>query len=765
MVPIHSALPALAAPAQSAAIGDCEVPDGLSATDWTSIRAAYEAGRFAATAVDGGFEARNPGQSWHSEFDERGFEVTPDAGDWSWGLNLVSFGRAEDERAVAAPICVDVAGNHVSYQWTEGLTEWYVNDARGLEHGYTVQVPPGIHKLNTSVTDHEPMRITLAIRGGLVARVNDNGRDVTFVNSNDGSAIVMYRGLKVFDADGADVPSRFEVVAERLRLIVDDRAARYPLTIDPIAQQAYLKASNTNGNDQFGRSVAVSGDTVVVGAPFEDSSATGVNGHQANGGATDSGAAYVFVRNETTWSQQAYLKASNTEAADHFGWSLAVSGDTAVVGAPGEDSGATGVDGDQTDNTARSAGAAYIFVRSGSSWSQQAYLKASNTDGNDQFGSSVAVSDDTVVVGALGESSSASGVDGSQSDNNAPLAGAAYAFIRSGTTWSQQAYLKASNTESIDSFGSAVALSGDTAAVGARFEDSGATGVDGDEADNNAPSAGAAYVFIRSGTVWSQQAYLKASNTDMNDQFGASISVSGDTVLVGARLEDSSETGANGLQFDNSAADAGAAYVFVRSGTIWSQQAYLKASNTDAIDLFGGSVSVSGDTAVVGAHLEDSSATGVDGHQADNSANDAGAAYVFVRSGTTWSQRAYLKALNTDASDSFGASVAVSAATVVVGAAFEDSIATGVNGNESDNSATNSGAVYVYLSNACPIPGDMNCDCVVDLADVPAFVQALLAPATYAATFPDCHLSNGDMQTDGNVDGGDTQGFLNLLSQ
>ena len=193
----------------------------------------------------------------------------------------------------------------------------------------------------------------------------------------------------------------------------------------------------------------------------------------------------------------------------------------------------------------------------------------------------------------------------------------------------QQAYLKASNTDGGDKFGYAVSLSGDTLVVGAVWEDSNATGVNGNQADNSASKSGAAYVFTRSGGVWSQQAYLKASNTEAGDYFGNAVSLSGDTLVVGAYLEDSNAIGVDGNQADNSASKSGAAYVFTRNGTTWSQQAYLKASNTEAGDFFGYAVSLSGDTLVVGADLEDSNATGVNGGQADNSAPDAGAAYVY----------------------------------------------------------------------------------------------------------------------------------------
>jgi hypothetical protein len=407
-------------------------------------------------------------------------------------------------------------------------------------------------------------------------------------------------------------------------------------------QQACLKAGDPGAFDGFGTSVAVSGDTIVIGAPNEDSSATGVNGDQFNNNLAESGAAYVFVRNGTNWTPQAYLKASNAGRDDYFGLSVAVSGDTIVVGAPLEDSSATGVNGNQANDSLGSSGAAYVFVRTGTNWSQQAYLKASNTGAGDQFGHSVAVSGDTVVVGAPGESSSATGVNGNQNDDNADNSGAAYVFVRNGTSWTQQAYFKASNTEGGlggvlpgDLFGSSVAVSGDTVVVGAPYEDSSATGVNGNQTDNSASDSGAAYVFVRD-TVnignW-HTAYLKASNTEAGDNFGWSVSVSGGRILVGAPLEDSNATRANGSQSDNSAPDSGAMYLFVRGGTIfsptWRFRDYLKASNTGAGDQFGTAVAISGDMAVVGAPYEDSHAVGVNGDQNNNTATNAGAAYVF----------------------------------------------------------------------------------------------------------------------------------------
>ncbi|MFN0206981.1 MAG: FG-GAP repeat protein [Planctomycetota bacterium] len=400
-------------------------------------------------------------------------------------------------------------------------------------------------------------------------------------------------------------------------------------------QQAYLKASNTQLDDEFGKSVAISGDTIVIGAPEEDSNATGINGNQSNNSSDGAGAAYVFVRQGTTWTQQAYLKASNTGVGDAFGDRVAISGDTIVVAAFEEDSGSTGVNGNEGNDSAGNSGAAYVFVRSGSTWTQQAYLKASNTGAGDLFGDSVAISNDTIVLGAPQEASSSVGVDGDGSDNGAASSGAAYVFLRTGTTWTQQAYLKASNTGDGDQFGNSVTVEGDTIAVGAPDEDSNATGVNGNQGSNTAGDAGATYIYVRNAGTWSQQAYIKASNTDAGDQFGWAVSVLGDTLGICARLEDGNATIVNGDDTNNTLMDSGAAYVFVRNGTTWSQQSYVKASNSDPNDRFGYSIGISEDgTVVVGALFEASNAKGVNGDSANNSSFESGAVYVYTASGT-----------------------------------------------------------------------------------------------------------------------------------
>ncbi|HET6611856.1 MAG TPA: cadherin-like beta sandwich domain-containing protein [Kofleriaceae bacterium] len=390
--------------------------------------------------------------------------------------------------------------------------------------------------------------------------------------------------------------------------------------------------------------------------------------------------------------QLAPVQASNPQEFDSFGYNIALSGDTLAVGAIFEDSSATGIDGSQDDESAPDSGAVYVFRRTGTSWAQEAYIKASNADAGDLFGLSVALSGDTLAVGATAEASAATGVDGDQTDNSQAVSGAVYVFRRTGTTWAQEAYIKASNTDPGDKFGGSVAVDGDTLVVGAPNEQSAVSGVNGDQTDNSADQAGAAYVFRRTGSTWAQEAYLKASNPDRFDAFGVSVAVDGDTVAVGALYEDSVATGIDGNQQDNTLADSGAAYVFQRTGVTWAQQAYVKASNSGETDRFSFRLAISGDLLAVTAYGEDSG----NGKPDDNTVRDSGAVYLFRRTGTTWAQEAYLKASNPGQSDIFGISVALSDDLVAIAAPFEDSAAAGVDGDQTDESALDSGAVYLF---------------------------------------------------------------------
>jgi len=520
-----------------------------------------------------------------------------------------------------------------------------------------------------------------------------------------------------------------------LALVTFVAVAQGPAAAAP-RQVAYLKASNPGMFDHFGEggaldghighAVAMSGDgsTIAVGAQHESSNARGINGSQNNDSSYNAGAVYVFTRNGNVWAQQAYVKASNAGNGDHFGNAVALSadGNTMAVAAFWESSAATGVNGNQDDNSIPQAGAVYVFIRRGSAWTQQAYIKASNT-GNagegdlpgegDQFGFSLALSDDgnTLAVGAPSEDSNASGINGNQKDESALTAGAMYVYARSGNAWTQQAYIKSDAPPMAaagDQFGYSLALNADGSTLAVGVYDEGGSGRSVNATvDAMRNGSGAAYVFSRKGAAWMREAYLKTWNSEGGDSWGVSVALSddGNTLAMGSIDEDCLCTGVVHAPSDVGAADqkantsAGAVAIFGRNGTTWTQHAYVKSSNIGQNDWFGVRLTLSGDgnTLAVGAQNEDSAAQGINGNQKDESGEEAGAVYLFTRGGGMWAQQAYIKGSNTQAYDEFGGSVALSrdGRTLAVGARGEDSGATGVNGNQADNSVDESGAVYV----------------------------------------------------------------------
>jgi nucleoside-specific outer membrane channel protein Tsx len=344
---------------------------------------------------------------------------------------------------------------------------------------------------------------------------------------------------------------------------------------------AELQASDSGGEDGFGQAVAISGTTAVMGAV----------------GAAPDGRAYVFTETAAGWKQTAELKGSDT--AEHFGVSTAISGTTVVVGALG--------------NGTNDAGRAYVFTKTASGWKQVAKLKGSDTMAADSFGRSVAVSGTTVVVGAYG---------------HAQDTGRAYVFTKTAAGWKQAAELKGSDSVG-DYFGFSVAISGTTAVVGAWHY---GTGEDYD--------AGRAYVFTKATAGWKQVAELKGSDTVGDDQFGGSVAISGTTAVVGEYQQQPTS-------------QAGRAYVFTKTAAGWRQAAELKGSDTIVRDGFGYSVAISGTTAVVAAP----------GH-----ASGSGRVYVFTKVGTDWRQVAELKDSRIFGDDSFGISVAIAGTTALVGA-------------------------------------------------------------------------------------------------
>ncbi len=328
--------------------------------------------------------------------------------------------------------------------------------------------------------------------------------------------------------------------------------------------------------------------------------------------------------------KQTKLHGDDSAAKDFFGYNVALSKDTAVVGAYKVDDKVRG------DNV----GAAYVYIRSGNSWLQQTKLTASDGAADDTFGGKVAIAGDTIIVGVIRDDDVINGKD----------SGSAYVFTRTGSSWSQQAKLIASDAATGDSLGWSIALSDDIAVIGAPYDD--------DKGNNS----GSVYVFKRTGGTWTQQGKLTASDGTEGDLFGISIAMSGNTIIVGADLNE--EKGHK----------AGAAYVFTRRGNSWTEQAKLTASDGAPGDIFGVRVALDGDTALISARRDDDKIMGV----------NAGSAYIFTRSGTTWSQQVKLTAPDGAADDRFGRSVALQGDTALIGAMFQD------------DKGKNSGSAYVF---------------------------------------------------------------------
>jgi len=377
-------------------------------------------------------------------------------------------------------------------------------------------------------------------------------------------------------------------------------------------QEAYIKSPNPDSSDFFGTDVAVEGNILVIGAEEEDSITAGINGESNNLG-TNVGAAYVYERVDGVWELVAFLKADNPDTNDFFGHEVAISNRTIVVGSLFEDTSIGGVN-PEPNNSVVNTGAAYVFREVDGAWEQEAFLKASNPERSDHFGESVAISGDTIVVGATLEDSPASQVNGSQG-NGGTNVGAAYVYERNNGVWAQQAYLKPTNPDVSDHFGTSVSISGDIVVVASQFEDGGNPNVDSNPFDNSVRSAGAAYVFDRdSNGDWDFRTYLKSPNPEIDDQFGCSVSVSGDFIVVGEFGEDSVSIGSDGVG-DNSVPDAGAAYVYQIVNDDVELVSVLKSLVPGTGDMFGFNVAVSGTTIAAGAQLEDSVTNEVNGDQ------------------------------------------------------------------------------------------------------------------------------------------------------
>lgn len=401
-------------------------------------------------------------------------------------------------------------------------------------------------------------------------------------------------------------------------------------------EEPKLIATDPGLHDHFGRSLSLAGDTFVTGSRFDEHS-----------GVALAGSAYVFERAGGDWTQAAKLIASDFEFQDLFGHAVATDGQTVLVSARNDDHGG-----------AVDAGSVYVFVRSGSSWIEEAKLTADDAASGDNFGISVAIDGDRALIGAL--------YGGDEAASNA---GAAYVFERGGAGWTQTGKLIASDPGVLDGFGWSVALDGDSALLGARF-DNVAGGAD----------AGSAYVFAQSGGDWVEAAKLTATGPQAGDQFGSFVALRGDRAVVGNPLRDTP----GGI-------NAGTAVVFEHSGGLWSEVAVLAASDAGAGDEFGHTVALDGDVVVVGASQADTAA-GV----------DTGAAYVFARTEAGWLEHAALTAYDAAPAENYGSIVAVSGDTALVGAPHDNY-----------DGIVHPGSVYPY-----PLGDDCNGNGVGDFLDV-----------------------------------------------
>jgi hypothetical protein len=616
-----------------------EITEGLSVNEYDDIQDRLQESRYYPTRSHTvqGYMASNPRHQWGITYDEGAVLVNPSSGrHWSWLLTPASYGYRGNMAPMTDNPEVIVNENNIEFVYNRDLTCWYINDEKGLEHGFTINAPP-------QPRTNDYLLFEMSLQTSLTSKTINEGENIAFLD-NYGKIVLYYGKLIVTDTFGYIIPSTLCIFSDSITISVNDTNAEYPLKIDPIliAEIAKLTASDGAAGDNFGQSVSIYGDTVAVGARFDD---IGANSNQ--------GSAYIFERNHggpDNWGMVVKITSSDGEAGDSFGEAISISGDTIAVGADYEDSGMTS-----------SQGAVYIFERNQggpNNWGEVVKILASDGMNEDYFGSAISIDGDTLVVGVPRDDI------GGQVDQ-----GSAYIYERNQggqDNWGEVTKLTLLDGYGNDLFGNSVSICNDTLAVG----------VEGDDIGVNT-NQGSVCIFERNvggPDNWGLVIKITASDGYELDYFGQSVSVYEDTLVVGAWWDDF----------------IGSAYIFERDeGGIdnWGVVTKLSPIDGEIPDHFGGSVSINIDTIIIGAAVDD-----IDENE------DQGSVYIYYRNqggNNNWGMVDMITASDGEAGDYFGVSVSIMDDTFIIGARFDN-----ISGEDEQGSAY---IFYLKSSNNIPL--------------------------------------------------------------
>lgn len=573
------------------------------------------------TEADGALEqnhdvhlfAQNPGNQFTARFLDESVRLGSGRSDSTWQTE-VSVPGLPPVREIA------YQGGRVEYD-RGTIIEWYDNLPQGLQQGFIVREPTSGDGI---------VRVEVAMDGLAPQAAGDNR--VHLLNEF-GQPILSYSELLAWDATGRELPASMEVLADGVALVVSAQGAAYPITIDPVFATLQEKVGSAVIGDgvpsaYLGWSVAISGTTAVMGAPGDDTPL-----------GTDSGSAYVFQLEKGAWLRQAKLLSNDGEANDFFGYAVGISGDTIVVGTPNDDT-----------TMGSDSGSAQVFIRApkSTSWTPTTKLQPSDAAMEDQFGTSVAIEKQTILIGSK-LADTAGGLN----------AGAAYVFIRGkdpASAWSQEAKLMATDGAMNDFFGSSLAFAKNMALIGSPADDTMAGGAD----------AGSAYVFIRSGTSWTQQTKLEREAAASSENFGTAVSLFKDTAVIGVP------------GYDGAATNQGCAIVFKQTKGQWIQAAQLARTTASEDDFMGQSVAISGSIIGVGAP----------GVPSGSIYPNKGAVYTYVLNRGLWAPQSTLQPGSASPQANSGFAVAMDRNVLLVGAPYNNTTA-----------GTEAGSAYVYRFN------------------------------------------------------------------